>query len=62
MKEEAFHRIKEIDKMFETATYWGSCMVECANEREDLVNKLNKDFGHNIMHKYQARCNGRRTD
>lgn len=59
---EAFHRIKEIDKMFEEAIGWGSWMIMCANEREDLVNKLNREFGHNLKHKYQARCNGRRTD
>jgi hypothetical protein len=55
-------RIAEIDAMFAAATGWGSWMVECANEREGLVNRLNAE-GRQIEHKYQARGgNGQRTD
>lgn len=49
-------RIAEIDAMFESATGWGSWMVMCANEREDLATK------YGLPQKYQARCGGRRTD
>lgn len=59
---EAQRRIGEIDKMFEEAKGWGSWMVGCANEREDLVNRLNRQYGMGLRHKWQARCNGRRTD
>ena len=52
----SIERIKEIDTMFETAKGWGSWMVQCANEREALVNQLNAS-GQNIEHKYQARTN-----
>lgn len=55
-KAEAIERVAKIDAMFESATGWGSWMVECANEREDLATK----FG--LPQKYQARCGGRRTD
>jgi hypothetical protein len=55
-KEEAVKRVAEIDAMFEKATGWGSWMVMCANEREDLANQ----FG--LEHKWQARCGGKRTD
>lgn len=55
-------RIAEIDAMFEAATGWGSWMVECANEREALVNRLAK-AGVMVEHKYQARTdNGGRVD
>ena len=53
---EARARIAEIDAKFESATHWGSWMVEIANEREALALK----FG--FAHKNQARCGGRRTD
>lgn len=59
---EAERRIREIDKMFEDASGWGSWMVECANEREDLVDRLNRQYGFGIKHKWQARIAGRRTD
>jgi hypothetical protein len=47
-------RIAEIDNWFAEATYWGSWMVEAANERESLVNALRKE-GHQIEHKHLAR-------
>lgn len=52
-------RIAEIDAMFESATGWGSWMVMCANEREALVNALNKE-GHDVPHKHLARAGGNR--
>ena len=55
------NRIAEIDAMFDAATGWGSWMVMCANEREALVNALNKE-GHDIAHKNLARgSDGSRT-
>lgn len=59
---EAKRRIHEIDTMFEGATGWGSWMVMAANEREDLVDRLNSQWGEKIEHKWQARCGGKRTD
>lgn len=59
---EAQRRIGEIDKMFEEASGWGSWMVMAANEREDLVDRLNSQYKMGIEHKWQARCGGRRTD
>jgi hypothetical protein len=59
---EAERRIREIDKMFEEAKGWGSWMVMCANEREDLVDRLNRQHGMGLKHKWQARSNGGRTD
>lgn len=59
---EAKRRIAEIDAKFEAAKGWGSWMVMVANEREDLVNRLNSQWGEKIEHKWQARCGGRRTD
>lgn len=60
--EKMMKRIREIDRDFEAATGWGSWMVMCANEREDLVNKL-KAMGLTVPHKYQARDeNGNRVD
>lgn len=57
IQEEAEARVAEIDRMFEAATGWGSWMVMCANEREDLAN----EFG--LPHKWQARnADGSRTD
>ena len=52
--EEMFGRIAKIDAEFETATGWGSWMVEAANEREGLVKQL---ASHEIIvpHKYLAR-------
>lgn len=47
-------RIAEIDAMFADATGWGSWMAMCSNERERLVNALNKE-GHDIAHKHLAR-------
>lgn len=47
-------RISEIDKWFEGATGWGSWMVGMANEREDLVNKLQL-AGQKVEHKHLAR-------
>jgi hypothetical protein len=47
-------RIAEIDDWFADAPYWGSWMVEAANEREGLVNALRKE-GYKIEHKHQAR-------
>lgn len=57
----SLRRIAEIDTMFEEATGWGSWMVMCANERENLVDRLNF-AGIKTGHKWQARCAGRRTD
>lgn len=57
----ALKRIAEIDAMFEEARGWGSWMVMCANERENLVDRLNF-VGIKTDHKWQARCDGRRTD
>jgi len=55
-------RIKEIDDLFEGATGWGSWMVQCANEREDLVNSLAANGVH-VEHRFQARTSdGGRTD
>lgn len=55
-KEEAIKRIAEIDAMFEAATGWGSWMVDCANEREDLATQFN------LPQRFQARTSdGRRT-
>jgi len=60
--EQMLKRIREIDHDFEGATGWGSWMVECANEREELVNTL-KALGLTVPHKYQARDkNGNRVD
>ena len=56
----AFARIAEIDAMVDMAGGWRSWMVSCANEREQLVNFINSSGGH-AVHRYQARCNGRRT-
>lgn len=44
-------RVAEIDKMFETATGWGSWMVEASHERKALIDKLNK-LGLRLPHKY----------
>lgn len=55
--EQAVERIAQIDAMFESVTGWGSWMVGCANEREDLAER----FG--LPQKYQARNGNRsRTD
>lgn len=54
-------RIADIDKLFASASGWGSWMVMCANEREALVDQLS-ELGDNVPHKYQARCGGQRTD
>lgn len=55
--EQAVERIAQIDAMFESATGWGSWMVGCANEREDLATR----FG--LPQKYNARNgDGSRTD
>jgi hypothetical protein len=60
---EAQRRISEIDKMFEGATGWGSWMVMAANEREDLVDRLNSQYKMGLKHKHQARtASGARTD
>lgn len=49
-------RIKEIDAMFEGATGWGSWMVECANEREALVNWLHANgVTEDVEHRFLAR-------
>lgn len=56
-EDEAKKRIAEIDASFEAASGWGSWMVMCANEREDLATQ----FG--LPQKYQARTSdGSRTD
>jgi hypothetical protein len=60
-REEALARIAEIDKQFEAATGWGSWMVMTANERERLVNTLQRS-GYPIEHKWLARCGGHPTD
>ncbi|MFN7883656.1 MAG: hypothetical protein ACK5PF_11675 [bacterium] len=55
-------RIAEIDNLFAEAAYYGSWMVELANERESLVNALLKE-GHQIEHKHLARSGtGGRVD
>lgn len=60
---EAKRRIAEIDQMFEEAEGWGSWMVMAANEREDLVNRINSQYpDEKIEHKWQARCGGERTN
>jgi hypothetical protein len=62
MSDFRFERIAKIDEMFAEATRWCSWMVMAANEREGLVNALNKE-GHQIEHKYQARgSNGDQVD
>jgi len=61
-EEKMLTRIAEIDAMFESANGWGSWMITAANDREALVNTLNK-AGRNIEHKHQARlASGKRTD
>jgi hypothetical protein len=50
----ALKTIAQYDEMFDRATGWGSWMVEAANDRERLVNKLNAN-GHEIEHKNLAR-------
>jgi len=50
-------RIAEIDAMFEDAAGWGSWMVEAANEREALVDRLIA-AGHAAEHKHLARTAG----
>ena len=61
-RDEAKDRIAQIDQMFEAATGYGSWMIMCANEREDLVDRLRAD-GVMVEHKYQARLvDGSRTD
>ena len=47
-------RIAEIDTWFAAASAWGSWMVDCANEREGLVESLKAD-GHDVAHRFQAR-------
>lgn len=56
-----FSRIAELDRMFDGALGWGSWMVEAANEREGLVNQL-RTIGHDVEHRFQARCGDKRTD
>lgn len=59
---EHLQRIAIIDRAFESATGWGSWMVETANEREALVNRL-RAAGHDIPHKWLARtAAGQATD
>lgn len=48
------HRIDEIDSWFQTSTGWGSWMVAAANEREAIVNRLNRN-GLAVQHKHLAR-------
>lgn len=61
-RDEAIDRIAKIDRMFETATGYGSWMVMCANDREELVDQL-RAGGIMVEHKYQARlADGARTD
>jgi hypothetical protein len=58
----AQERIAQIDRMLENACVWGSWMVMCANEREDLVNYLCRE-GVATEHKWLARTgDGQRTD
>jgi hypothetical protein len=52
---EHLQRIAVIDRAFEEAKGWGSWMVETANEREALVNRL-RAAGHDIEHKWLARA------
>lgn len=54
-------RIAEIDVEFQSAPGWGSWMIMLANERENLVNALNR-CGYEIEHKWLARCGTSRTD
>lgn len=57
----ALKRIQEIDSSFESASGWGSWMIMCANEREALVNELQKATIQ-IEHRFQARLSdGSRT-
>jgi hypothetical protein len=61
-RDEALDRIAQIDGMFDAASGWGSWMVECANERERLVERL-RASGVAVAHRHQARCaDGSRTD
>lgn len=56
-------RIQQIDRMFYEAKGWGSWMVMCANDREELVDRVNAAYGLSIPHQFQARtADGRRTD
>jgi hypothetical protein len=59
---EHLQRIAVIDRAFEGAAGWGPWMVETANEREGLVNRL-RQAGHDIPHKWLARtASGDTTD
>jgi len=61
--QDSITRLAEIDDMFEAATGWGSWMVSVANEREALVNSINKRWGMELKHKWLARtASGSHTD
>lgn len=51
-KDGKLERIALIDAMFESATGWGSWMVEASNERFGLVERLKKYDATIIPHKY----------
>ena len=52
---ECHARLAELDAMFADATGWGSWMVEVANEREALVNKMAREYGVRVPHAHLAR-------
>ncbi len=61
LEKEILLRITEIDQSFEAATGWGSWMVPCSIEREQLVERLAK-LGVSIPHRFLARDgDGRRV-
>lgn len=49
----AVARIETIDAAFESAQSWGSWMAMVSNERKELVNMLNRDYGLHLEHKYK---------
>lgn len=53
-KDQKIARIAQIDAMFEEATGWGSWMVDCANERASLVDRLAKYDDTIVEHKYRT--------
>lgn len=58
----ALDRIADIDRAFAESASWGSWMVQCANEREGLVNQL-REAGVDIAHQHLARTtDGAPTD
>jgi len=48
-------RVDCIDEMFDTATGWGSWMAEASSERKNIINRLNRDHGYALPHKYELK-------